>query len=403
MPRPRHSAGIVTEGVLIVGASASGLTVAEALRQRGFEGRIRLVGNEQGAPYDRPPLSKQILNGSWTTDQLDLRSADELSGLDAEFVTGTAVAVDPRKHEVMLDDGRTLPYATLVLATGLQPKLPPPWRGIDGVHTLHTIDDSLSLRASIADATDVVVVGAGVLGSEVAATARQAGKNVTIVDMLPTSMIRQLGTELGDRVKSMHESHGVVMRMNAGIAGFAVEAGRVTGVDLGDEVIPAQVVAVCIGGAPRVDWLQGVDGIVVSDGVEADSRCRVADDIYAVGDIARWRHEGLGAAIRLENRTNATEQAMAVARNILGDDVPYLPIPYFWTDQYDVKIQAFGMVREESTIEYIEGSADADRFVAVASSNGVADAVIGWNHPRGVRSARKLLEERFLPSAVAAG
>lgn len=392
----------MTSDVLIVGASASGLTVADTLRQRGFTGKIRLVGDEQAAPYDRPPLSKQVLNGSWSTDQIELRSSEELNQLDAEFIHGTAVSVDPAKHQVRLEGGELLGYETLVLATGLQPKLPPPWRGIDGVHTLHTVEDSLALRASIDGATDVVVVGAGVLGSEVAATARQAGKNVTIVDMLPTSMIRQLGAELGGLVQKLHEKNGVDMRMNAGISGFVSEDGRVAGVDLGDTVIPAQVVAVCIGGAPRVEWLQDADGIVVSDGIEADSQCRVAEDVYAVGDITRWYHDGLGAMIRLENRTNATEQAMAVARNILGEDVAYTPIPYFWTDQYDVKVQAFGMVRPESTVEFIEGSPEEGRFVAVASSDGVADAVVGWNHPRGIRVARKLLEPRFLSATLAA-
>jgi NADPH-dependent 2,4-dienoyl-CoA reductase/sulfur reductase-like enzyme len=381
--------------VLIVGASAGGLTVAEALRTRGFDGTIGLVDDDTSPPYDRPPLSKQVLSGAWQAEQVHLRPPERLDELRLDFVRGRAVTLDPPAHRVGLATGKTLPYGVLVAATGLRPRMPDAWTGLGGVHVMHSLADSLALRDELTVGSRVVVIGAGVLGCEIAATARTLGSRVTLVEELAVPMQRQIGAELGGRVRRLHESHGVELVTGRVRELTSSAAGRVTGVEVGGGVLPADVVVVAMGGTPQVDWMSGAAGISVADGIECDRYCRAAHDVYAVGDVARWHHEGLGVSVRWENRTNATEQALTVARNILGEQRPYTPIPYFWSDQYDVKLQVFGGILPESSIELIEGGIDDDRFVAVARTRGAVDAVIGWNHPRGARTARSLLVERY--------
>ncbi|MEU8143774.1 FAD-dependent oxidoreductase [Nonomuraea sp. NPDC048901] len=408
-------------GVLIVGASAGGLTVAEMLRAKGYAGQIRLVGQEPHLPYDRPPLSKEVLAGAWPAERVFLRDPARLDALGAEFILGRrAERLDTTARTVDLDDGRTLSYDTLVIATGLSPRRPPFLRdlagahtlGADdlgGVHTLRTLDDALALRERLRGARRVAVIGAGVLGCEIAATSRTLGAEVTLVDPLPTVMVRQLGDELGSLVGALHESHGVRVRTGVGVAGLTGAAAgdgsgrdgpgadrlggggpaeRVGAVELtSGESVPADVVVIAVGSIPATGWLAG-SGLSLTDGVECDSHCRAAPGVYAVGDVARWHHELLGTSIRLENRTNATQQAMAVAADIMGDGAPYTPIPYFWTDQYDVKLQIHGHIPPGARLRPLDGEPGSGRFAALAEVDGVPTAAIGWNHPRGVRLAR---------------
>ncbi|MFI7144968.1 NAD(P)/FAD-dependent oxidoreductase [Nonomuraea sp. NPDC050022] len=410
-------------GVLIVGASAGGLTVAEVLRAKGYAGQIRLVGQEPHLPYDRPPLSKEVLAGAWPAERVFLRDPARLDALGAEFILGRrAERLDTAARTVDLDDGRTLSYDTLVIATGLSPRRPPflgdlagaptspaqdlagvhtlPTRDLAGVHTLRTLDDALALREQLRGARRVAVIGAGVLGCEIAATARTLEAEVTLVDPLPTVMVRQLGDELGSLVGALHESHGVRVCTGVGVSGLTGAAsgdgpaervgpaGRVGAVELtSGESVPADVVVIAVGSVPATGWLAG-SGLSLTDGVECDSHCRAAPGVYAVGDVARWHHELLGTSIRLENRTNATQQAMAVAADIMGDGAPYSPIPYFWTDQYDVKLQIHGHIPPGARLRPLDGEPGSGRFAALAEVDGVPTAAIGWNHPRGVRLAR---------------
>ncbi|MGW0946407.1 NAD(P)/FAD-dependent oxidoreductase [Streptomyces sp. NPDC002623] len=376
--------------VLVVGASASGLTTVETLRRKGYAGRITVLGDEPHPPYDRPPLSKQVLSGAWEPERAALRTQDLLSALDAEFVLGDpAVALDPATRGVRTRSGRELPADAVVIATGVRARRLPGSQDLAGVHVLRTLDDALALRTELLAGARLVVVGEGVLGSEIAATARTLGLDVTLAGPLSAPMAQQVGPLVSGALAALHTERGVRLRLGNAVVGLTAEGGRVTGVRLaGDEVLPADVVVVAIGATPATEWLAG-SGLELDNGVVCDSRCRAAQGVYAVGDVARWHHESLGRLIRLENRTNATEQAMAVAGQILGDDRPYAPVPYFWTDQYDAKLQVHGFLPADAEVDVVEGDLTARRFVARYRVDGRVTGVLGWNMPKQARLRRQ--------------
>ncbi|WP_329279900.1 NAD(P)/FAD-dependent oxidoreductase [Streptomyces sp. NBC_01451] len=380
----------MTARVLVVGASAAGLSTVEALRRKGFVGGVTVLGDEPHAPYDRPPLSKQVLSGAWEPERAALRAQEQLSALDAEFLLGeTAVALDAESRAVRTASGREVAADTVVIATGVRARRFPGQDELAGVHVLRTLDDALALRAELLPGRRLVVVGEGVLGSEIAATARTLGLEVTLAGPLAAPMALQVGPVVSGVLAGLHTERGVTLRLGEGVVGTAGEGGRVTGVRLAsEEVLPADVVVVAIGAVPATQWLAD-SGLTLDNGVVCDARCRAAEGIYAVGDVARWHHEALGRPIRLENRTNATEQAMAVAGAILGEDRPYLPVPYFWTDQYDAKLQVHGFLPTEAEVDVVEGELAARRFVARYRVKGRVTGVLGWNMPKQTRLRRQ--------------
>ncbi|OZF45773.1 NAD(P)/FAD-dependent oxidoreductase [Rhodococcus sp. 14-2470-1a] len=380
----------VPDNVLVIGASAAGLTTAEALRRKNYAGEITVLGDEVHPPYDRPPLSKQVLSGAWDPERAALRTDELLAGLDATFVLGeTAVSLDVSTKTVRTASGRELSADALVIATGVRARSLADQTDYSGVHVLRTMDDSIRLRRDLLAATRLVVVGEGVLGSEIAATARSLGLDVTIAGPQSAPMAAQVGPLVSGLLRDLHTENGVHLRLGTGVVGLTGHDGRVSGVELeGGEVLPADVVVVAIGAIPCTQWL--VDsGLQLDNGVVCDSHCRAADDIYAVGDVARWYHEHVGALLRLENRTNVTEQAAAVASVIVGDGGPYAPIPYFWTDQYDAKLQVHGLLPAGAAVDIVEGDVAARRFVARFRSNGVVTGILGWNMPKQSRMRRQ--------------
>ncbi|MDC3987033.1 NAD(P)/FAD-dependent oxidoreductase [Polyangium jinanense] len=376
--------------VLVVGASAGGLAVAEALRREGYEGRLSLLGAERHLPYDRPPLSKKVLSGAWKPEQAQLRPESALTKLDVELVLGdAAIRLDVAAREVTTASGRSLRADVVVLATGLEARRLPGQEAWAGVHVLRTVDDTLALRADLLAGPRVVVAGDGVLGTEIAATARGMGLEVTMVGPQSAPLANQLGLQVGGYLAKFHEDQGVKLRLGIGVQELLGAEGRVHGVRLANgEVLPADVVVVAIGSRPAIGWLAG-SGLQLADGIVCDSRCQAAAGIYAVGDVARWHHEGLGTGVRLENRTNAVEQAMAVAANILGKDRPYTPVPYFWTDQYDAKIQVHGFVGADAEVAIVEGDPALRQFVALYGSRGKVIGVLGWNMVKQTRQHRQ--------------
>ncbi|WP_419703035.1 NAD(P)/FAD-dependent oxidoreductase [Promicromonospora sp. NFX87] len=388
------------ESVLIVGASAGGLTTAEALRRQGYEGRLTLLGAERHLPYDRPPLSKQVLSGAWEAGRAQLRAEPALQALDAELVLGDrATGLDVTNRMVRTESGRVLGADAIVIATGVQARTFPGQDDLAGVHVIRTLDDAVALRTELATARRLVVVGDGVLGAEVAATGRGLGLDVTLAGPQSVPMENQFGPWAGGLLGDFHTEQGVRLRLGTGVSALAAEAGRVAGVVLATgEHLPADVVVVAIGGIPATDWLAG-SGLTIENGIVCDAMCQASDGIYAVGDVARWRHLGLDAMVRLENRTNATEQAVAVAKNILGADLPYVPVPYFWTDQYDVKVMVHGLTPADAEIEVVEGDPAARRFVALCRSDGIARAVLGWNMPKQTRLHRQQVADALTLAA----
>ncbi|WP_040701299.1 NAD(P)/FAD-dependent oxidoreductase [Nocardia vinacea] len=389
------------ERVLVVGASAAGLSTVESLRRKGFQGPITVLGDEPHAPYDRPPLSKQVLAGAWEPDRAALRKQEMLAALDAEFVLGAAATgLDPRTRTVRTAAGRELRADAVVLATGVRARTLPGQDDLIGVHVLRTLDDALALRADLLISSRLVVVGEGVLGAEIAATARTLGLDVTMTGPQPAPMALQVGPMVSKLLADLHTECGVRLRLGTGVVGLDGADGRVTGVRLGTgEVLPADVVVVAIGAVPATDWLKD-SGLQLDNGVVCDSRCRAAEGIYAVGDLARWHHEQFGGLIRLENRTNATEQAAAVAAVIMGEDHPYVPVPYFWTDQFDVKIQVHGRLPIGAEVDIVDGDPAAGRFVARYRDAGVVTGVLGWNMPKQTRLRRQEIVDA-LPSLAA--
>lgn len=380
------------DGVLVVGASAGGLATAEALRRKGYLGPLTVLGAEPHLPYDRPPLSKQVLCGQWEPARSQLRPEAMLSKLDATFVLGDpAVRLDLSSRAVHTASGRVLAAEAVVLATGLRPRTLPGQDRLAGVHVLRTLDDALALRAELLSARRVVVVGDGVLGAEITATARSMGLAVTMAGPQEAPLAYQFGPLPARLLADLHAANGVELRLGAGVTGLSEQDGRVTGVCLETgEVLPADVVVVAFGAAPATEWLSGA-GLLCDNGIVCDSHCRAAAGTYAVGDVARWHHETLDALLRLENRTNATEQGVAVAANILGAAVPYTPVPYFWTDQFDARIHVHGTLRADAEVSVVEGDPAARRFVAEYRHGGAVIGVLGWNMPKQARLRRQVV------------
>nr|WP_221316365.1 FAD/NAD(P)-binding oxidoreductase [Saccharopolyspora gloriosae] len=376
------------------------MATAEALRRGGHAGPVTVLGAERHLPYDRPPLSKKVLAGEWEPDRVRLRQDSALAALDAEFVLGdAAVGFDAATRTARTASGRELSADAVVLATGVRPRTLPGADGLDGVHVLRTLEDSVALRADLAAASRLVVVGEGVLGAEIAATARTMGLDVTMVGPQPAPMAGLLGPLVSGRLAALHSGRGVDLRLGTGVDGVTGEH-RVTGVRLDTgEVLPAEVVVVAIGAVPETGWLAG-SGLELDDGVVCDSRCRAAPGVYAVGDVARWWDERLGAQVRLENRTHATEQAGVVAANVLGADRAYSPIPYFWTDQHDVKIQVHGTLPPDAEVSVVDGDLDGGRFVARYRHDGRTTGVLGWNMAKQTRIRRQeIIDDSPAPAA----
>ena len=359
-----------------------------------------MIGAEEHLPYDRPPLSKKLLAGEWEPDRIALRQPDDVDALGLDLRLGVpAAALDVDARAVELADGTVVPFDGLILATGSVPRRLPGQQALADVHELRTLDDSLALRATIADGTArVVVIGAGFIGLEVAATARGRGCAVTVLEGLPAPLIRGLGAEMGAAATAVHAAEGIDIRCDVTVAEL-----RADGVVLGDgTLVPADVVVVGIGVAPATAWLDG-SGLELRDGVVCDATLAAGPPlVYAAGDIARWPNELYGEEMRVEHWTNAAEQGAAAARNLLaeaagGTPTPYAPVPFFWSDQARHRIQFLGRAAvdgDDDIVEVAVGDPDEHRFVTLYGRRGRLWGVLGVNCPRLVMPYRKLLDQR---------
>jgi 3-phenylpropionate/trans-cinnamate dioxygenase ferredoxin reductase component len=329
---------------VIVGGGLAGAKAAQTLRDEGFDGRVVLLGDEDVAPYERPPLSKDYLRGDAGRDAIWAQEEGWYDAHDVELRTGTHVAeVVPASSEVVLDGGERIGYDQLLLATGSAAKrIPIPGAELEGVRVLRTVADSDALREALTPGVRVVVIGAGWIGCEVAASARQRGADVAMVAPEAVPLERVLGPEVGAVYRDVHAKQGVELVLGTGVE--AIEGnGRVSGVRVaGGRILPADVVVLGVGAAPRLELAQAA-GLRVDDGVLADDRLRTSvPNIYVAGDIARAEHPILGDTVRVEHWGTALEQGPVAARNMLGQDVAYDRIPYFFSDQYDVGMEYAG-------------------------------------------------------------
>ncbi len=383
--------------IVVVGASLAGLRAVETLRREGYDDRLVLVGAESHLPYDRPPLSKELLAGEWEPEQLALRR-QPYDDLDIVWRLGRrATSLDLRAREVELHDGERIGFDGVVIATGATPRTLPDTPPLAGVFTLRTLDDALALAEVLEGRPRVVVIGAGFIGSEVAATCRsKRGLDVTVLEMLPTPLVRGVGPVIGGVMGELHRDHGVDLRCGVTVAGIEGH-GRVERVRLGDgTAIEADIVVVGIGVAPETGWLEG-SGLTLDNGVVCDETCLAAPGVVAAGDVARWRNRLFGGELmRVEHWTNATEQGVAAARRLLagnGTGEPYAPVPFVWSDQYDVKIQVVGHVRGDDEIAIAHGTLEERRFVALFGREGRLTGALGFSRPRQLMQYRRMLAD----------
>jgi 3-phenylpropionate/trans-cinnamate dioxygenase ferredoxin reductase component len=390
--------------IVVVGASLAGLRAAEELRRQGFDGTLTVVGDEPHAPYDRPPLSKQVLSGDWDRERIDLTVMADggLDGLEVDWRLGVrATALDLVDRTVTLAGAETgrLSFDGLVIATGASPRTLPGHGDLAGIHTLRTLDDCLAVRATL-DATPrrVVVVGAGFIGAEVAATCRGRGLDVTLVEALPVPLERAVGLEVGALTADIHRDHGIDVRLGVGVERID-GAERIEQVHLADgSVVDADLVVVGVGVAPNTAWLEG-SGLTLDNGVVCDATCLAAPGVVAAGDVARWPSPRFGAALRVEHWDNAVTMGEHAARTLLGVGAeadtpaePYDPVPWFWSDQYDRKIQLAGLASGADEMRVIDGSFDERRFAAIYRKGDRISGVLAMNRPRQVVVYRKLIE-----------
>jgi 3-phenylpropionate/trans-cinnamate dioxygenase ferredoxin reductase subunit len=404
--RPRWKETGSVERIVIVGASLAGLRCAEALRGQGYAGALALVGAEPRLPYDRPPLSKEVLRGERDEQSLLLSKPAALDGLGLDLRLGSAAAsLDLAARAVVLAGGERLGFDGLVIATGATPRRLPGTPALAGIHVLRTLDDCLRLRGELEKSPRVAVVGAGFIGAEVAATCRQRGLEVTLLEALPVPLATAMPAAIGETLAAIHRDAGVTLRCGVRVAGF--EGGsRVAGARLADgERIPADVVVVGIGVAPETRWLEG-SGLALGDGVRCDETLAAsAPGVVAAGDVVRWRNPLFDEEMRIEHWTNAVEQAGAAAERLLAGPAggkPFAPVPFVWSDQYDRKIQMAGVVSPRDEMRILQGSLAERRFLALFGRAGRLVGALAMNRARQLVACRKLIREgRAFDDAIA--
>lgn len=384
--------------IVVVGASLAGLSVAENLRLEGFGGEILLVGDELHLPYSRPPLSKQVLLDDWEPERSILKSTLELEELGIEFRGSTAATGLDIQNRVVFTDTSVERYDDVVIATGTRARRV--WDDA-GVLTLRTLDDATALRSELRRAGRVAVLGAGVLGSEIASAARRLGGDVTLIGRSERISFGAVGGALSARLESLHRENGVDLRLATMVRGVSTDVDG-TRVSFDDgRGLSADVVVSAIGGTPRTEWLAD-SGLTLTDGVVCDYRGVAAPGVYAVGDVAAWADPVTGIARRVEHQSSAIEQAMAVATTILHDRESATPVPFFWSEIHGARIKAYGwFAPQHPLVELDAASPDAPaREGAVllgSQQDGRTRGVVAWNlPPRAFRNARGLVDGAVL-------
>ena len=336
----------MTKHVVVAGGGHAAGQLAQSLRMDGFEGAITIIGDEPYAPYQRPPLSKGLISGVETLDDLYLRAADGYPEINVELLTGVAVtAIDRAGKAITLSDGNTVSYGTLVLATGARVReLPVPGADLSGVHYLRTLDDSLAVQEEFKNHKSLTVIGGGFIGLEIAASAAKLGLQVTVLEAADRLMGRAVSPAISQFYKDQHERHGVTVKTGVGITALKGED-RVQAVELADgSEIASDIVIIGIGVLPNAE-IAGEAGLETGNGIVVDEFCRTSDEhILAIGDCTNHPNQFAGSNIRLESVQNAVDQARTTSKVICGKEEPYTALPWFWSDQFDLRLQIAGLI-----------------------------------------------------------
>lgn len=388
------------ESVLIVGGGQAAAQLVVSLRLGGHEGRITLVGEEDAPPYQRPPLSKQYLAGKLDRERLLLRQAAYYESKDVRLRLGRrVVSIDRGGKCAELDNGEGLDYDRLAIATGsVLRRLDLPGSELAGVHYLRSLDDADRLRRVLGPARRIIIVGGGYIGLEVAATARKAGAHVTVLEARDRVMSRVVSAPVAQWLTDLHRQSGVRVRLGVDIRGFTGRE-RLKAVETGDGALAADAVVVGIGVLPRVDLARAC-GLAEDDGIRTDEFCRTEDEsVLAVGDCANTVNTSLGSAQRLESVQNAVEHGQVAASVILGKPRSYAGVPWFWSDQYRVKLQIAGLARpEDETV--LRGDPSSGAFAALRLRDGRLTAVEAVSSPRDFMAGKNLIAAGVSPDPV---
>lgn len=386
--------------ILVVGASLAGMRAAEEIRHLGHTGDVVIIGEELHPPYDRPPLSKQFLAGKWDVERIHHHTPEKLDAFGLEFRLGTrATGLDTEGRTVRVEDGSQVNYDGLIIATGATPRRLPGTEGIAGVRTLRTLDDSAGLRDDLirlGEGARLVVIGAGFIGAEVAATCHGLGASVTVVEALTTPLAGVLGQQMGEVCAGLHRDAGVALRLGVGVDKVVAgpDGAAPVQVRLTDgSVLEADLVVVGIGVTPAVDWLED-SGLTLANGIMCSDGLFAADRVVAAGDVARWTHVHLDEDIRIEHWTNAAEGGALAAHNLIAGSAAaesYTPVPFFWSDQYQAKIQVLGRPDPEDEVVVVDGSAEDRKLVALYRRGDRLTAALGISRARQLMAYRPLL------------
>ena len=383
--------------IAVVGASLAGLRAVEFIRRAEFEGQLVLIGDEERLPYDRPPLSKEVLRGDWEQERLALRRKS-YDDLNVNLMLGRrAVSLDTDAREVRLEGGDAVSFDGLMIATGGSVRELPNQPRIQGIYTLRTLDDALGIAAALAAKPRVVVIGAGFIGAEVAASSRQLGLEVTMIEALETPLAQSLGPRVGSILQEVHERRGVRVHCGRRVEGFG-GSDRVESVLLDDGTeVACDLVVVGIGVTPSVSWLEG-SGIELDDGVRCDETLAASvPGVVAAGDVASWYNPLFEERMRVEHWTNAVEQARHAVSSLLaapGEAKPFASVPMFWSDQFDIKIQGVGRPKPTDDLVLVGAPNESEKLIALYGRAGRLVGAVAFNQPPKLIQLRMLIGRR---------
>jgi 3-phenylpropionate/trans-cinnamate dioxygenase ferredoxin reductase subunit len=380
-------------GTIIAGGSLAGFTTAQSLRTAGYSAPIQIFSGEVSLPYNRPPLSKQILLGKWSSEQTLIATQELMDKLEIEFHSGQSVDSLSTENQEITAAGKKFEYENLVIATGVRARQLSHTATSKRTFTFRTLADALAIKGLIEEIKTVGVIGSGVLGCEIASAISTLGKKVTIVDQIPLPNLPMTGGHVSGKIHELFIANQVDMRMKTQIESISVGENSVR-IELKDSPgFEVDILIITIGSIANTEWLQS-SGLDISNGVLCDAKGEAAENIYAVGDVARWWDKSAGAALKRENQSSAIEQGLAVGHFIATGEESVISLPFFWSEIFGAKITLTGNLEPELPFQVLHGSIDEDSFVGATFRGDQMTGVIGWNMSKEFRQERKKMEER---------